>query len=237
MITWPDLLADLKKSTNTEHFDNIPDELYYKWLSKAHSTIAEYLKAQIDSKFFMAISQADLVAWQNVYDNLWKDDTTWLYINVIDSLYIKYDWEKFTKASIQDLSELPESREYYEENQPKEKPFYVATWQKILIFPKPDLDVPNWIELIWSRNVWEINENTTQEQIFNWKIQEIQYIDLIVKGARQYVYQHTWEKQLESNEKNEFIYQDLPRLKAELSFRWSQPVEYEEDSSILELLS
>ena len=226
-MNWQDLLLALKESTSTENFDNIPDEKYYKWLSWSHNEISEYLKSQIDSKFFMWISQADLVAWQNLYDNLWKDETTWLYINVIDSIFVKYNWTDFIKVRIDDFTEKDKSREYLEEHQPTTDPFAtIIDWQKILLFPTPKVDATNGIEVTWSRNVKEITDSTTEQEIFNWVLKEWHY--LIVKWAEQYVYKYLQELWKAQNSRNEFKYQDLPKLKAELSYRWSQPLEYKE---------
>ena len=224
--TWPDLLSHLKSATGTKNFDNLDDSLYYEALTKAHSQIVEYLKARIDSKFFMGITQANIIWGQTLYDNLWKDDTTWLYINVIDAIFVKYNWESFQKVEIRDLAEMPKSREYYQENQSESNPFAVITGQKILLFPTPKIDVVNGIEIIWSKNVKDISDTTVKEELFNGKIQESNYIDLIIKGARLYIYTEIEEFWKEQKIRQEFIYEDLPNMKTELSFRGSQPIWY-----------
>lgn len=225
-MNWTDLLQGLKEATSTENFDNISDDKYYKWISWSHTKIAEYIKAKIDSKFFMWISQADLIYWQTLYDNIWKDPATWLMINVIDSIYVKYDWSRFQKVTIWDISEMPESREYYQEKQPISKAFCTITGQKVIFYPTPKIDLTNWIEVIWSRDVADITALTTAEQIFNWVLKE--YHNEIIKWAEQYVYKFLQEFDKEAKVRNEFTYEDLERMKTEISFRWSQPLQYEE---------
>lgn len=231
-MNWPDLLQGLKEATSTENFDNIPDEKYYKWLSWSHTEIAEYIKAKVDSKFFLAITQSDLIAWQTLYDNIGKNTVTGLEVNVIGSVFVKYNSNTFVKAPIKDLEEMPESREYYQQHQPKEKPFCVITGQKILLFPTPDVDVANWLEITWSREVIEtMDATTTSAQIFNWVLAE--YHNYIIKWAEQYVYKFLQELNKESKVREEFRYQDLPKLKALVSFRGNQPLHHEEDSGVM----
>lgn len=182
----------------------------------------------------MWITQADLVYWQSVYDNLWLDDTTWRMITVISSIYVKYDWENLTKVKIEDLEEKPKSREFYQENQPKNNPFCTITWQKIILYPTPKVDVINWLEIIWSKDVWEITSSTTTNDIFNWVLKD--YQDLIIKWAEQFVYKYLQQLDKEQKVRNEFLYVDLPKLKAEISYRWSQPVHYEENPELIKFL-
>ena len=225
-MNWTDLLQGLKEATSTENFDNISDDKYYKWLSWSHTKVAEFIKAKIDSKFFMGISQANLIYWQTLYDNIWEDPVNWLMINVIDSLYVKYDWSNFTKVRIWDISEMPESREYYQENQSNKDPFCTITGQKVIFYPTPKVDVTNWIEVIWSRDVLDISATTTSDQIFNWVLKE--YQDIIIKWAEQFVYKYLQEFDKESKVRSEFTYEDLERMKTEISFRGSQPLQYVE---------
>lgn len=233
-MNWTDLLQGLKEATSTENFDNISDDKYYKWLSWSHTKISEYIKAKVDSKFFLGITQANIVAGQTLYDDIWEDATTWRMINVIGSVFVKYNWTKFTKVEIRDLEEMPESREYYQENQSTEDPFCVITGQKILLFPTPKLDVVNGLEITWSKDVPDIDATSTSWDIFNWVLAE--YHDMIIKGAEQYVYKFLQEFNKESKVREEFMYQDLPRMKTEISYRWSQPVEYKEDPAVINSL-
>ena len=230
-----DLMQGLKEATSTENFDNIPDEKYYKWLSWSHTEIAEYIKAKVDSKFFLAIVQSDLIAWQTLYDNIGRNEITGLDVNVIGSVFVKYNSNTFVKAPIKDLEEMPESREYYQTYQPKEKPFCVITGQKILLFPTPTKDVENGLEITWSREVIELmDETTTSTQIFNWVLAE--YHQYIIKWAEQYVYKFLQEFNKESKVREEFRYQDLPKLKALVSFRGNQPLRHEENPEVMSSL-
>lgn len=225
-MNWTQLLEALKSATSTENFDNIPDSKYYSWLSRSHERIAEYIKAKIDSKFFMAIAQADIISGQSLYDNIGLNQATGRYINVIDALYVKYDWVNFKKLEIRDLSEMPESREYYQANQSKDDPFCVITGQRVLLFPVPTIDVLGGMEVIGSRNVPEITSSTTDSQIFNGVLKE--YHDMIVLWAKQYVYEHLQEFSKYQLAKWEFDNIELPWMRAEISFRWSQPIHYQE---------
>ncbi len=225
-MTWAELLWMLKDATDTTNFDNIEDSVYYRALSKSHKEIAEFIKAKLDSKYFMWIAQCDLVLGQNIYDRLWFSASNWRSITVIDSLYIKYDGVHFKKWVPRDLSELEESREYYMENQSERAPFYVITWNKVMLFPTPKNDVENGIEIIWSRNVWDIDATSTDATIFN-GVTDIDY-NLIVKWAEEMIFKHIWQYDKAKASRNEFLYEDLERMRWILSYRGSQPVAYEE---------
>ena len=218
-MNWTDLLQWLKEATATENFDNIDDSKYYTWLSWSHTKIAEFIKAKIDSKFFFSIAKADTVLWQYKYD--------WLPVNVIDTVFIKYKWDTdYRKATVTDVSENSKSIEYLAENQPKEKPLYFITNEIIMVFPKADDDITKWLSVTWLSVVSNITASSTSSDIFNWQLAE--YQDLIIKWAEQYVYKYLQEFDKESKVRNEFIYEDLERLKTEISYRWSQPIQYEE---------
>lgn len=230
-MNWAQLIQDLKISTSTENFDNISDEKYILWLNKSQTKIVEKIKSKIDSKFFMGISQAALVAGQSVYDKVWEESGNGKYINVVDSLYVKYEWasKDARKLDLLDFTDMNQTREWLAENQPISKAFFTMSGQKILLFPTPKVDVPKedgGIEVVGSRRVSPITAGSTEEQIFNGVLADEH--DMIVIGAKQYVYEHLKEM----NNKNDAIAEyerELNRVIAELSYRGSQPVRYQED--------
>ena len=218
-MNWPDLLQWLKEATATENFDNITDDQFYKWLSWSHTKIAEFVKAKVDSKFFFSIAKADLVIWQYKYEKL--------PVNVIDTVFVKYetDWD-FKKATVTDVSENTQSIEYLRDNQSKENPLYFITNEIVMIFPAPDNDITQGLQITWKNVVENITATTVSADLYNWQLAE--YQDLIIKWAEQYVYKYLQEFNKESKVRNEFTYEDLERMKTEISYRSSQPIQYEE---------
>ena len=228
-MNWAQLIQDLKICTSTENFDNISDEKYELWLSKSQTKFAEKVKSKIDSKFFMGISQAALVAGQAVYDKVWEENGNGKYINVVDALYVKYDGTHPVKLDLLDFTDMNQTRDWLAENQSEDNPFFTMSWQKIILFPTPKIDVSQedaGIEIVGSRRVSPITKESTEAEILNWVLADEH--DMIVLGAKQYVYEFLKEM----NNKNDAIVEyerELSRCIAELSYRGSQPVWYEED--------
>lgn len=226
IMNWQDLLQALKESTWTENFDNIDDSKYYKWLSWSHTKIAERIKAKVDSKFFYSITKADTVIGQYKYDDL--------PVNVIDTVFVKYDGDtKYRKCTVTDVSERSESIEELRDNQSKEKPLYFITNDIVMIFPKADSDTVGWLLVTWKNVVEDITTSTPATDLYNWQLAT--YHDVIVDGAKEYVYEYLQEFNKKAEAEWQFFNEwalalpwSLDKMITEISYRWSQPIAYED---------
>lgn len=229
-MIWTEMLTALKEATNTENFTNISDAKYYDWLTRSHKFVANKITSQIDSKYLYSIVKADAVNWQYKYDEL--------PVKVIDTIFVKYKWDTdFRKTRPIDVSEMSQTIEWYAENQPKTKPLSFITNEIVMIFPAPDDDIVKGIYATGKKAVGDISATTTETEVFNGH--EIDH-QVIIDGAEQYVYHFLKEYDKKQESKDAFYNKwrlkqpwSLDSLISDLSYRWSQPVHYEEDQETL----
>lgn len=148
----------------------------------------------------------DTVVWQNEYTiPAWL---AWNYQDVAKTMWvsIKYtDSTNYVKCDKQYQYQLTEDLDYYKTSQSQLSPFFFIADNSYFIFPAPIVAVSEWLKVYWIKNLIDIDETTTEANIFDWKI-PTEYHYIISYYIRYMYYMSRWVdfKQDLINAKNDF---------------------------------
>ena len=118
----------------------------------------------------------------------------------IETVSIKYDTTDvdFDLCDITDYDYLDFNIEYYEENQPQDDPFVIISDNSIFVYPTPDTNVTNGLELQGIRSPFDLDATTTSSLDI---LVPKAHREVIAIGMKQYAY----AKRMLLNEKNDAI--------------------------------
>jgi len=162
-------------------------QIYNRWIRKAHISAGDYPTAVADEDIDIIYQElVDLIVNVSKWDYFWD---SWiantitgqseysadklgispndLDIKKINKVFFKYDAndEYFTQVKYQNPWTLEKHPDYYKTNQPKNQPFFYVQDKSIFIYPAPDVDVANWLELYVIHKPAAITTATIEEDI------------------------------------------------------------------------
>ena len=156
----------LQKIRKTIHiYDTEQDDAFlYENMTAYYQTLRERLTER-DSNYWRARRRTDINSWQTEYE--FKDSidatstTPWVFWQLrIERVSIKYNvTDQYPIIlSQKERDTLTYSREWYEDNTPQERPFYIVSGNSVHIFPKPTDTIIKGLNLEWIKRPYWLNQ-------------------------------------------------------------------------------
>lgn len=179
----------LSAGATTSQLPTATAEIYLnEWYHKVKRAIIS-----LKEEYFWDIIKADTtVVWQSEYTI-----PAWLTGNYKDlektmRIAIKYtDTSDYIICDKQYQYQLTEDLDYYKTSQAQTDPFFFIADNSYFVFPAPLYAVADWIKIYWIKNLIDIDKDTAEEDIFDWKIDPSYYYVLALYIRYKY-YMSRW---------------------------------------------
>lgn len=191
-MTWQELInyaMTLWGGITTSQLPVATAEIY---LNEGYHIVKRAIIRLRQEYFWDILTTSTTVVWQSEYTiPAWL---TWNYkdLEKILAISIKYttDWD-YILCEKQNQYQLTQDLSYYETAQPQTKPFFIIADNSYFIYPAPLQAVTSWIKVYWIKDLIDINKDTTEANIFDWKI-DTSYHYVLALYIRYKYYMSRW---------------------------------------------
>ena len=170
-MTWQEII-DLSRTISWWlSTSQLPDSTAVKYMNIWYHKVKREIIDLRQDFFWDIFKPTTTVVWQSEYSI--PDSLTWNYKDMSKALAfsIKYEstWD-YTPCSKKYPYSLDHDLEWYKTNQSQWEPFVHISDKSYFIYPAPLEAVTNWINIYWIKDLVDIDENTVEADIFDWKI-------------------------------------------------------------------
>lgn len=191
-MTWQELITyamTLSGWLTTSQLPVATAEIYLnEWYHKVKRAIIN-----LKEDYFWDIIWSDTtVVWQSEYTiPAWL---TWNYKDLAKTMAISIKYSSTTdyvKCEKQYQYQLTEDLDYYKTSQAQTSPFFFIADNSYFVYPAPLYAVADWLKIYWIKNLIDIDKDTTEANMFDWKI-DTSYHYILAQYIRYKYYMSRW---------------------------------------------
>jgi len=180
------------------------DELAIAHFNFIYQDLTNEVITELNEDYYYDIAITDILKYINRYNiKTFLHNGSTRDINKIKNVWIKYKAtdKYFIKAERVNVANLEYWLDYYEKNQPKEKPFFYLSWNEISIYPTPTEDLIKGLKIEVIYQPLDLLITDTEDSIEIPK----RFHRTIVSWMLPYVYAYKQQPQLEQMKLQEYL--------------------------------